>query len=85
MALSGGLEGNGTPPTYVETEAACSVRPKPEGGFRITTMDLKVSAKVPGIDDAKFQELVQGALTGCPVSQTLRGNVDFTVEAKLVQ
>ena len=84
MALSGDLEKNGTPPAYVETQAACTVGPQPEGGFRITTMDLTVSASVAGIDDAKFQEIVQGTLTGCPVSKTFHGNVDITVKATLV-
>ena len=83
MALGGGLEKNGTPPTYIETQAACTVTPQREGGFRITTMALTVSAAVPGIDDAKFQEIVQGTLTGCPVSKALHGNVDITVDAKL--
>jgi len=84
MALGGGLEKNGTPPTYIETEAACTVRPQPEGGFKITTMELTVAASVPGIDDAKFQEIVQGTLTGCPVSKSLHGNVDISVNARLV-
>jgi osmotically inducible protein OsmC len=84
MALSGGLEKNGTPPAYVETQAACTVSPQKEGGFRITTMALTVSASVPGIDDAKFQEIVKATLTGCPVSKTFHGNVDLTVDAKLV-
>ena len=35
MALSGGLEKNGTPATKIETSAACSVEPVP-GGFGIT-------------------------------------------------
>jgi lipoyl-dependent peroxiredoxin len=84
MALSGGLEGNKTPATYVETDAACTVGPDAKGGFKITAMALNVRAAVPGIDDAKFQEIVQGTLTGCPVSKTFHGNVDLTVEAKLV-
>lgn len=83
MALSGGLEKNGTPPTSVDTEAACTVSPQKEGGFRITSMALTVSAVVPGIDDAKFQEIVQGTLTGCPVSKALHGNLDITVSATL--
>lgn len=83
MALAGGLEGNGTPPTSVETDAACTVGPQAEGGFRITTMALTVRATVPGIDDAKFQQIVQSTLTGCPVSKSLHGNVDITVNAKL--
>src|SRR5919106_905949 len=43
MALSGGLEKNGTPPTKIETTAACTVQPVP-GGFGITTMKLNVQA-----------------------------------------
>ncbi len=84
MALGGGLEVNGTPPTYIDTQAACTVRPQLEGGFKITEMALTVSAAVPGIDDAKFQEIVQRTLTGCPVSKALHGNVDITVSATLV-
>lgn len=84
MALGGGLEKNGTPPTYIETEAACTVKPQREGGFRITTMELTVTASVPGIEDSKFQEIVQGTLVGCPVSKSLHGNVDITVDANLV-
>jgi lipoyl-dependent peroxiredoxin len=84
MALGAGLEKNGTPPTYVDTEAACTVRPQPEGGFKITTMALTVSAAVPGIEDSKFQEIVQATLTGCPVSKTFHGNLELTVNARLV-
>src|ERR1700712_720216 len=35
MALSGGLEGNGTPPTSIQTTAKCTVA-KVESGFAIT-------------------------------------------------
>jgi len=45
MALSAGLEKNGTPPTKVETTAACTVQAVP-GGFGITTMKLNVQATV---------------------------------------
>lgn len=82
MALSGSLEKNGTPPTSIETSAACTVQPV-EGGFGITSIALDVNAAVPGIDDAKFQELAAATLTGCPVSKALHGNVKITVNAKL--
>ena len=84
MALAGGLEQNGKPANYIDTQAACTVRPQLEGGFKITTMELTVSASVPGIEDAKFQEIVQGTLTGCPVSKSLHGNVEISVNAKLI-
>lgn len=83
MAFAGNLEKNGTPPTSIDTEAACTVAPV-EGGFKITTIALKVSAIAPGIEDAKFQELAKKTLETCPVSRTFHGNVDITVDAKLV-
>ena len=82
MSLSGGLEKNGTPPTSVETKAACTVD-KTDGGFTITTMKLDVTASVPNIDDAKFQEIANTALTGCPVSRAFKGNIDIQVNARL--
>ena len=83
MAFAGNLEKNGTMPTSVETSAACTVRPAPEGGFRITEIVLDIVAKVPGIDDAKFQELAQHTLQTCPVSRTFQGNVELKATAKL--
>src|SRR6476619_1297542 len=51
MALSAGLEKNGTPPTSVETKAACTVE-KVGDAFAITKMQLEVRAVVANIDDA---------------------------------
>jgi len=83
MALSGALEKNGTPSTTVSTDAACTVE-KIGDVWQITTMALDVRASVPNIDDAKFQEIARGTLTGCPVSKALRGNAKLELNAKLV-
>jgi osmotically inducible protein OsmC len=83
MALSGGLERNGTPPTKISTTAACTVE-KVDTGFQITTMKLQVQASVPNIDDAKFQEIANATVTGCPVSKAFAGNLKFTLDARLV-
>ena len=82
MALSGSLEKNGTPPTSVDTAAACTVEPA-EGGFKVSRMHLVVTAVVPGIDEAKFKELATATLAGCPVSKALQGNVEMSVDARL--
>ena len=82
MALSGGLEGAGTPAQRVETRAACSVEPQPGGGFKITTMKLEVRATVPGIDAAKFQEIAEKTKKTCPVSVALAG-VQIEMTARL--
>jgi osmotically inducible protein OsmC len=81
MALSLGLEKNGTPSTKVETSAACTVE-KVGDGFTITKMELQVKATAPGIDAAAFQKIVQATKEGCPVSRALKG-VDISVNATL--
>jgi osmotically inducible protein OsmC len=81
MALSGGLGKNGTPPTKVTTEAACTVE-KVGDGFTITKMALNVTATVPKIDDATFQKIAAQTKDGCPVSRALKG-VDISVTARL--
>jgi osmotically inducible protein OsmC len=83
MALSGGLEKAGTPPTRVETSAACTVEAVP-GGFGITKIKLNVQATVPNIDKMKFQQIANETKEGCPVSKALKGNVEITLEARLV-
>ena len=82
MALSGQLEGNGTPPTRVDTTAVCTVE-KVGAGFKITTMRLTTRATVPNIDPAKFQELANAAKDGCPVSQVFKGNLTVQLDAAL--
>lgn len=82
MALSLGLEQAGTPATRIETQAACTIDKVGEG-FRITTMELNVRGKVPGIDQARFQKAAEAAADGCPVSGALKGSVRFKLDAKL--
>lgn len=81
MALSGALERNGTPPTKVETSAACTVEKVTEG-FGITKIALTVKATVPKVDKATFEKLVQETKVGCPVSKALKA-VDIQVQAQL--
>ena len=83
MAFSAGLERNGFKPVYVSTSASVKIEKVGEG-FKITTVELTTEAKVPGIDERKFQELANAAKTGCPVSQALAGT-NITLNAKLVK
>ena len=82
MALSGALTRNETPPTRVSTTADVHIN-KTDEGFRIQRIDLHTEAAVPGIDDAKFQELAQATKSGCPVSVVLSG-AEINLDAKLV-
>jgi osmotically inducible protein OsmC len=82
MALTGGLEAAGKPPTRITTNAACTID-KVDGGFRITTMKLEVRGVVPGMDKAAFRDAAETAMRGCAVSQALQGNVKTELDAQL--
>jgi osmotically inducible protein OsmC len=51
-------------------------------GFAITSVHLTLKAAIPGVDQAKFEELANKAKAGCPVSKLLKANV--TLDAELV-
>lgn len=83
MALSLGLEKAGFTPQNIETEAACTIDKVGEG-FKITRMRVTTRAKVPNIDDAKFQAIAAATKEGCPVSGALKNNVQIDLEATLL-
>ena len=80
MAFSMILGMAGFTPDKIETTATITLEQK-DGGFAITASHLDMTAKIPGIDDAKFQELAGNAKAGCPVSKLL--NATITLDAKL--
>lgn len=82
MALSLGLEKNGTPPQRIETKAACTID-KVGDGFKVTTMVLTVRAKVANIDAPAFRKIADATKEGCPVSGALKGNVAIDLNASL--
>ncbi len=82
MAFSARLANNGFTPKRVTTSASVHLL-KGEGGFSITEIQLNTEAEVPGIDNAKFQELAEAAKTGCPVSKALAAT-PIKLNAKLV-
>jgi osmotically inducible protein OsmC len=80
MALAFQLQTAGFTATELSTEAAVSL--EPEGtGFTITRSALTLSAKIPGIDKAKFDELARAAELNCPVSKLMKAQI--TLEATL--
>src|SRR5436305_7610702 len=81
MALSGQLDAAGLKADSIDTTATVSLE-KLESGFAITSVNLEVRAKIPGADQAKFDELTKKAKEGCPVSKVL--NAKITMDAKLV-
>ena len=81
MAFSNGLDKAGHTATSVHTVAKVHLE-KGEGGFAIPKIELVCEAVVPGIDDAKFQQLAKDAKEGCPISKLL-ATAEITLDAKL--
>ncbi len=80
MALAFQLQTAGFTPTELSTEAAISLE-QDGAGFKITRSALTLRAQVPGIDQAKFDELAGVAEKNCPVSRVL--NAEITLDATL--
>ena len=81
MALSNELAQAGFTPESVDTNADVTLE-MVDGDPSITKIHLKVSAQVPDIDEAKFQEFAEGAKQNCPVSKALAGPT-ITLETTL--
>jgi osmotically inducible protein OsmC len=81
MALSGQLGAAGMTAESIDTKASLTLE-KTDAGFTITAIHLDVTVKIPGADQAKFDEAAQNAKKGCPVSRVL--NTNITMEAHLV-
>ena len=66
---------------HLETTAEVTLE-KVADGFAITAVHLILKGKVPGADQARFEELAGKAKAGCPVSKLL--NAKITLDATLV-
>lgn len=82
MALSNVLAQAGSPPESLDVHATATFEKRDEG-FRVTKMHLDVTGKVSGMEAGAFDEAVQTAKDGCPVSNALKGNVEISASSKL--
>ncbi|MDX6518569.1 MAG: lipoyl-dependent peroxiredoxin, partial [Gaiellaceae bacterium] len=80
MALSSELSKAGTPPERLEANAVVTLDEVGDA-HRITTVDLTVVGRVPGIDGEAFQQAAQAAERGCAVSNVL--NAEIRLDARL--
>ena len=83
MALSLALTDAGTPPEHLDTDARVSlVKDDERGGFTVNKIELRTRGRVPGIDQAGFEQAAQAAKDGCPISKAL-AVPNISVEATL--
>lgn len=80
MALSFALARAGLSDGTLETSAKVQLD-KDGDGFKVSRSDLSLQAHVPGIDEARFRELAEGAKANCPISKLL--NAEISLETSL--
>jgi lipoyl-dependent peroxiredoxin len=81
MALSHELGEAGHEPERLEVSSVVTLD-EVDGAPTVTTSQLTVRGRVPGIDNDEFQKAAQGAGENCPISRAL-GGVDISVDAQL--
>jgi osmotically inducible protein OsmC len=80
MASSAEFGNAGITPASINTTTTVTLD-KTDAGFTITELHLDMTAKIPGIDQAKFTAIANGAKAGCSISRLL--NAKVSLDAKL--
>jgi osmotically inducible protein OsmC len=79
MALSMILGEAGLTAEKMETTAVVTLEQQ-AGGFAVTASKLTLKAKIPGADEAAFQELAGKAKANCPISKLLDTQIGLDAE-----
>ena len=82
MALSGQLGAAQMTAESIAVKAAVSLD-KLDAGWTVTAIHLDVTAKIPGVDAAKFRAAADNAKAGCPISHLLGAAAKITMDARL--
>jgi osmotically inducible protein OsmC len=82
MQLAHNLSEAGHVPDSVQTQARVHIR-NIDGNPTISQIDLVTRARVPGLDDATFQETAKATKDACIISRALAGVSNVTVDATL--
>lgn len=80
MAFSMLLGEENFTPDSIDTKATVTLE-KQNDGFAVTAVHLQMNARIPTIDQAKFEEIAGKAKMGCPISKLL--NAEITLDATL--
>jgi len=80
MATSAQLGRAGFKPERLSTSASLNLE-QVQGNWTITSIQLQLRGRVPGITQEKFLEIANDAKVNCPVSRVLKAEI--TLDAKL--
>ncbi|GAB4242332.1 MAG: OsmC family protein [Thermoleophilia bacterium] len=84
MALSAELTEAGLTPESLEVQATVSLD-EVDGVPTVVSSALTVNARARGLTPEQLREAAEKAKEGCPVSRALKGNIEISVSALVVE
>ena len=84
MAVSNVLAKGGHTPEAMRVESTVLLD-KVNDKTTVNGVEVRVRGRVPGIDEASFQQTVQEAGLDCPVSRALRGSMDIKIVEAILE
>lgn len=82
MAFSNALAKAGNTAEELQVSANAHLDRKPEGGVKVSLIELSIKGKVPGMSADAFKAAADSQ--ACPISAVLDGNVDIRKTAELL-
>ena len=82
-SLAGELTRAGTPPGRLDVQANIVMDEVPRQGHLIVESQLRVRARVAGIDEEAFAKVVEAADEGCPFSVLIKASAKVSIDARL--
>jgi osmotically inducible protein OsmC len=83
MSLASELTSAGSPPERLDVAVQIVMDEVPGKGHLVVASNATITARVPGIDEARFDAAVAAADAGCSFSVLIRAGAEVNVEAKL--
>jgi osmotically inducible protein OsmC len=81
--IAGELSAAKTPPQHLDVTANVVMDEVEGKGHVIVESQVRVRARVPGIDSDTFSKAVEAADEGCPFSLLIRATAKVTIDAEL--
>jgi lipoyl-dependent peroxiredoxin len=82
-SLAGELTRAGSPPDRLDVTANVVMDEVEGKGHLIVASELRVRARVAGIDDDGFRRVVEEADDGCPFSLLIKASAEVSIDAEL--
>jgi osmotically inducible protein OsmC len=78
MAVSNKLAKDGNTPEALRVESTV-ILDRVNEKLTPTSVEVRVSGRVPGIESAAFEQSVREAGLDCPISRALKGTMDINI------